>query len=133
MIAAALLTVGVLAGCGADDTADGSSAEPTNEPATDPTEESSPEPVVVDITIENGEVSPVGEEVEASVGQPIELRVDSDSADDLHIHSKPEQEFEVEADPGTEQLFEFTVDVPGQVDVESHETATTIVTLVVQP
>ena len=89
--------------------------------------------VVVEITITGGQVSPVGEEVEASVGQPIELRVDSDTADELHVHSEPEQEFEVEAEPGTDQVFTFTVDVPGQAEIESHETGVTIVTLVVQP
>jgi len=67
------------------------------------------------------------------VGQPIELRVDSDVADELHVHSEPEQEFEVEADPGTDQVFTFSVDLPGQVEVELHELEATIVELVVQP
>ena len=89
--------------------------------------------VVVEITMQDGEVAPVGEEVEASIGQPIELRVDSDTADELHVHSQSEHEFEVEADPGTEQVFRFTVDVPGQAEVESHETGVTIVSLVVRP
>ena len=116
-IAVALLTVSVVTGCGADGSGDGSSTEP----------------VVVDITIAGGEVTPTGDEVEATVGQPIELHVDSDAADELHVHSQPEHEFDVEADPGAEQVFEFTIDIPGQVDVESHETGETLVTLVVRP
>lgn len=117
-----LLTVSVLAGCGADEAA---STEPTDAPST--------EPVIVDITIADGEVAPIGEEVQATVGQSIQLLVDSDAADELHVHSQPEHEFDVEADPGTDQVFDFTVEIPGQVDVESHETGDTIVTLVVRP
>ena len=116
---AALLVVGTLASCGDD-----ADRAPSG---------SSDEPVVVEITIEGGEVSPVGEEVEARVGQPIELRVTSDTADELHVHSDPEEEFDVEPDPIADQVFTFTVEVPGQLEVESHEAGVTIVTLVVQP
>jgi len=117
----ALLALPFLTGCGdggePNDTGDGSGAEP----------------VVIDVTIADGEITPQGEQVEATVGQPIELRVESDAADVIHVHSEPEQEFEVGADPGTDQVFEFTVDIPGQVEVESHETETVIVELVVTP
>lgn len=116
-VAVALLTVSVLAGCGDDDSGDGSNTEP----------------VVVDFTFADGEIDPQGEEIDATVGQPIELHVDSDTADEIHVHSEPEHEFEVEADPGTNQVFRFSVDIPGQVEVESHETETTIVRLVVTP
>jgi hypothetical protein len=112
------LAVMALAGCGEDEASSDASRDDT---------------VVVDITIADGEVTPTGEEVEARVGEPIELHVDSDAADELHVHSQPEHSFEVEADPGNEQVFGFTVDIPGQIDVESHETGGTIVTLVVRP
>ncbi len=91
------------------------------------------DPVVVDIRIADGEVRPQGEEVGAWVDQPIELRVDSDIADEIHVHSEPEHEFEVEADPGTDQVFTFSVEIPSQVEVESHGTETTILKLVVTP
>ncbi len=116
-VAVALLTVSVLAGCGDDDSGDGSSTDP----------------VIVDITIADGEIDPQGEEIDATVGQPIELHVDSDTADEIHVHSEPEHEFEVAADPGTNQIFRFSVEIPGQVEIESHETGTTIVQLVVTP
>jgi len=58
------------------------------------------------------------------VGQPIVFEVDSDAADQLHVHSHPEHEFTVEPKPG--QSFQFTFDVPGNVDVELHEVNRTI-------
>jgi len=117
--AVTLLAAGALTSCGSDE-------------KTSPGGGSS-DAVVIDITIADGEVSPNGDAVDASVGQPIELRVDSDVADELHVHSEPEQEFEVEANPGTDQVFTFSVDLPGQVEVELHELEATIVELVVQP
>ena len=39
------------------------------------------------------------------------IRVNSDAADELHVHSVPEHTFDVEPRPG--QSFQFSVDVPG--------------------
>ena len=64
------------------------------------------------------------------MGEPIVLRVDSDAADQLHVHSNPEHTFAVE--PKNGQSFQFTVDVPGKVDVELHELNRTIATITVQ-
>ncbi len=47
------------------------------------------------------------------------MRVNSDVADELHVHSTPEHTFKIEAKPT--QQFQFTVDVPGKVDVELHQ------------
>ena len=99
------------------------SASPTDAP-----------PVVgtlIDVTIAGGTVAPTNAEVDAVVGQPIVLAVNSDAPDSIHAHSIPERVFEVQARPG--QRFEFTVDVPGQVDVELHELHRTIVTITVRP
>ncbi len=95
------------------------------------TEEPDDDAVVLDITIANGDVSPAGTTVEAKVGQPIELRVDSDAADELHVHSNPEHEFEVK--PADGQVFTFTVQQPGQVEIETHETGVVVAELVVTP
>lgn len=86
---------------------------------------------IIDVNIAGGTVAPTNAEVEAVAGQPIVLAVNSDAPDSIHVHSVPEYVFEVQARPG--QRFEFTVDVPGQVDVELHELNRTIVTITVRP
>lgn len=85
---------------------------------------------VFDITIINGAVMPTNAEWQATVGQRIELRVSSDAADELHIHSNPENSFPVNAEPN--QTFGFTVDVPGSVDVELHTLGSTVATIQVR-
>src|ERR1700676_948229 len=67
----------------------------------------------VDITIAGGTVTPTNAQLQAKVGQPITLRVSSDAADELHVHSVPDHTFTVE--PRPDQTFQFTVDVPGRV------------------
>ncbi len=47
------------------------------------------------------------------------MNVNSDVADELHVHSTPDHTFKVEAKPA--QTFQFTVDVPGKVDIELHQ------------
>ena len=87
--------------------------------------------VTIDVQISNGAVEPSGERLEATVGQPIRLRVNSDAADELHVHSDPEHTFDVQAKDG--QTFAFTIDRPGVYEVESHETGNIIVSLAVTP
>lgn len=125
--AAALIT----AGCGGSaDDAPGSAAPSTPSAATDLTDQQAPpaEPTL-EITIEGGEVTPTNAQLEAQVGQPIVIRVNSDAADELHVHSNPEYTFAVA--PTNGQMFEFTVEVPGRVDVELHHTHTTVATIAV--
>lgn len=86
---------------------------------------------LVTVTIAGGAVAPTNAEATAVAGQPIVLEVNSDAPDSIHVHSVPEHVFEVQARPG--QRFEFTVDVPGKVDVELHELNRTIVTITVRP
>lgn len=86
---------------------------------------------VVEITIDRGSVTPLNATVQARVGQPITLRVNSDTADELHVHATPEHSFQVEPKP--EQEFEFTADLPGSVDVELHQLNRTVATIHVQP
>ena len=86
---------------------------------------------MVDITIAGGTVTPTNAEVAATAGEPIIMRVNSDASDKLHVHSVPEHTFDVAARPG--QVFEFTVDVPGRVDVELHDLNRTVATIAVRP
>ena len=68
--------------------------------------------------------------VQGKVGEPIVVRVNSDATDELHVHSNPEHSFKIEARNG--QQFQFTVDVPGTVDIELHQLNRTIASVQVQ-
>lgn len=85
----------------------------------------------VDVTIAKGQVTPTNATLQAKVKQPITLRVTSDAADELHVHSTPDHKFQVAAAPN--QTFQFSVDVPGNVEVELHHLDRTIATIHVQP
>ncbi len=84
---------------------------------------------MLDVTIADGVVRPSGETLEAEVGQDIEVRIDSDAADEMHVHSSPEHEFDIK--PADDQVFRFSIDTPGQVEVETHETETVVAKIVV--
>ncbi|WP_072801750.1 hypothetical protein [Rhodococcoides yunnanense] len=109
----------------ADTTITDSVASPASEDLSEPSG------LTVDVRIENGSVTPTNVRYDASVGEEITVTVDSDTSDELHVHSVPEHSFEIEAAEG--QSFEFTVEVPGQVALELHHADRTIATLVVRP
>ena len=85
----------------------------------------------VDVTIAKGQVTPVNASLQAKVHQQITLRVTSDATDELHVHSTPDHKFQVAAAPN--QTFQFSVDVPGNVEVELHLLDRTVATIQVQP
>jgi len=127
--AAVLAAVLLLTGCGGDDTGTVSSS-----PNPSPNEPSATEAsvgVVVDIAISDGRVTPQGDRVEMKTGQKVTLRIRSDAHETIHVHSEPEQEFEVSQGDDVEKSF--TIDTPGQVAVEAHHLDVTIVQLVVRP
>ena len=88
-----------------------------------------PTRLAIDVDIKGGNVTPTNQQLQAGVKEQVIIRVNSDAADELHVHSTPEHKFNVEAKPM--QVFQFTVDVPGRVDVELHQLHTTIVTITV--
>ena len=87
-------------------------------------------PVVVTITEKGGSISADSDLVHVGVGQPIVFKITTDAADQIHVHSVPEHEFEVK--PGPVQTFRFSVGTPGTVEVESHGLDLTILKLEVQ-
>ncbi len=93
-------------------------------------DKASEDPVVVQITFENGEVTPDGDRIDVDAGQPIELEVTADEPGEIHVHSDPEHEFEYDA--GTQTLETFEIDRPGIVVVESHTYDKVIVQLEVK-
>lgn len=95
------------------------------------TSNSAPAALELNVTIANGQISPTNATLQAKVKQQITLHVTSDATDELHVHSVPDHRFQVAAAPN--QTFQFSVDVPGSVDVESHHLHKTIATIQVQP
>jgi sporulation-control protein spo0M len=93
-------------------------------------EQAPPSRLEVEVTIKGGTVTPTNEQLQAAVSEQIVIRVNSDAADELHVHSNPEHTFKVEPKAG--QSFQFTVAVPGKVDVELHQLKQTIATIEVQ-
>ena len=124
-----------VAGCGSPPAAPPEvSASESTAAATSSATEPAPSPAagpVIDVTIAAGTVTPTNTEVDARIGQPIVLEVTSDAIDSLHVHSVPERVFDVQ--PRAGQRFEFTVDIPGRVDVELHDLNRTVVTFAVTP
>jgi len=108
---AGIMLLGTASACGSDEKA------------------GSDEKVVVEISVEDGQITPKGDRVEVSAGQPIDLVVTADAAGSLHMHSDPEQEFAY--DVGT-QTFAISIDRPGVIEVESHDPPQIIVQLEVR-
>ncbi|WP_280483209.1 hypothetical protein, partial [Nocardia cyriacigeorgica] len=90
-----------------------------------------PHALVIEVRIADGSVTPVNARLDATVGRPIELVVDSDTEEELHVHATPEHTFAVL--PGTGQRFAFTVEVPGRVEIELHGSHRTVATVDVRP
>ena len=131
----ALLAAGVLfiAGCGGgSESAQTSSSTPsTVSPSDMSNQQQPPDRLDIDVTIEGGEVDPTNAQFEAKTNEAIVIRVNSDVADELHVHSTPEHTFKIEPEKALQ--FQFAVDVPGQVEIELHQLQKTIAIVQVRP
>lgn len=130
--ASVMVLAALVAGCSSKTAAPNPA---TSEAITTPPSSSAPTTAVptglaIPVSIMGGVVTPDNGEYEAKVGEPITINVDSDVADELHVHSVPEHEFEIK--PGIGQNFTFTVTVPGQVVIELHKIDKTVATLTVR-
>ncbi|MGH3355813.1 MAG: hypothetical protein ACRDOJ_07930 [Nocardioidaceae bacterium] len=116
-----------LTGCGGS-AEEGSATEPS------PTQQTPADAgaVEVEVEIEDGRVSPAGERVDVRLGQTIRLVVDSDAADEIHVHSTPEHSFRVPAG-ADDKVFEFALRQPGVVEAELHELGDVVVTFAARP
>ncbi len=104
----------------------------SGKPSTPKSNQSNDGSVTLEIVLAGDEVTPTGKQVEVRVGQRVQLRVDSDVTDELHVHSAPaEKLFEISADD--DQRFQLVPQQPGQFDVEVHSSGTLVAQLVVRP
>jgi hypothetical protein len=126
----------IIAGCGGSNGTDNASSSAASSPPSTvnpsnmPNDQAPPNRLDINVDIKGGSVTPTNQQLKAGVKEQIIIRVNSDAADELHVHSTPEHKFNVEAKPM--QIFQFTVDVPGKVDVELHHLNKTIATITVQ-
>ncbi len=137
----AATTCAFVIGCGATPEASQTTGSPTpgettvtqssQGPATASAAAEDTASTVINVGIAGGVVTPTNGQAQAVAGRPIVLMIDSDVADQLHVHSVPEYTFDIQA--GSGQKFEFTVDVPGRVDVELHDLDRTVLTIEVRP
>jgi sporulation-control protein spo0M len=132
LTAAALITAGCGGSNGTDNASSSASSSPpsTVNPSDMSNEQAPPNRLEIDVDIKGGDVTPTNQQMNAGLKEQIIIRVNSDAADELHVHSTPEHKFNIEAKPM--QIFQFTVDVPGKVDVELHHLNKTIATITVQ-
>lgn len=133
--ATALVAAILMSGCGsgetgpanADDSSPSSSASSSSPSETASSSSSasasaSPKPAgpALNVRIAGSEVAPNGKSLQLPAGKPLTISFKTDRAGELHVHSKPEQFVEFPAGTSTKKL---TIDVPGVVEVEEHDTS----------
>jgi hypothetical protein len=132
--AAALLVAACGGGGGGHEGHDSSAAAAPSASTINPSDmtdqQQPPNRLTIDVSIAGGNVTPTNAQLQGKVGEPIILNVNSDVADELHVHSVPDHTFPVEAKPN--QRFQFTVEVPGNVEIELHELNRVVASVQVQ-
>jgi hypothetical protein len=139
----------VLAGCGGGDSGSGSSTPSPSAPASTPTlPTNTPTPgspntnspsntadpsgeqadVTIDVTVANGKVNPSGATIKVKAGQTVLVKAISDADDELHIHGYDK---ELELSPGKAASVEFTANMKGTFEVETHKSGKLVAKLVV--
>jgi predicted small lipoprotein YifL len=122
-----------LAGCGDEPEPQ---AEPANDVSSSQATERSTKPAkerpagaTLDVTVNGGNVSPMGRTIEMATGDVLTVRITADRAGELHVHSSPEQMVEF-GQGRTRQGVK--IDKPGQVDVEEHDSGALVARLLVK-
>ena len=124
-----------LSGCGTEGETPADQPPTTASTSTGSPLSSSPDPSptptgpVIRVNIRGSKVSPVAERINAKVNEPVTFIVTADRPGGLHVHSSPEQSPEFQA--GTTTLS-VTIDKPGIVEVEEHESDAIVVQLEVR-
>ena len=104
-------------------------APTTTEPSPTTTTEAPPEMLVVEINYESGAVEGGGR-IEVPLGEPVLIRIDSDVADEGHLHG---YDIFVDLEPGTTGTIEFVADIPGIFELELEESRVLLADLEVAP
>jgi FtsP/CotA-like multicopper oxidase with cupredoxin domain len=87
------------------------------ETQTETTPPEPPQPSVTRIQIQGGEVVGGAPSIEAEQGEPVRIVVAADAPDEIHLHG---YDLTREAAPGAPARFNFTADLEGVFEIESH-------------
>lgn len=119
------LVIGLAAGCsGSGRTPSADNSGPASVISTAPVTGKS-----IEIAVTAGKVTPAPGRVEVAQGTRLRLVVTSDVADQIHVHGYDE---EAHLQAGTPATLEWAADIPGVFDVETHQTGTVLVQLLVR-
>ncbi len=127
--ATALLSVTLMA-C-----SQGAEPSPSTSPAASAAElpsESTPEAPAgptLEVRVTGDAVTPAAQQIDLAVGETLTIEVQADRAGELHVQSDPEQMLEFTSGA---KLLRLTLDSPGSVDLEEHETGVLIARLLVR-
>jgi ABC-type Fe3+-hydroxamate transport system substrate-binding protein len=100
---------------------------PTTEPPTTTTSE--PEGLEIDISFVSGAVEGGGR-IEVPLGEPVVIRIDSDTVDEGHLHG---YDIFVDLEPGATGVIEFVADIPGIFELELEDSGVLLADLQVAP
>ena len=84
--------------------------------------------MTVDVTVANGKVNPSGATVKVKAGQTVLIKAVSDAEEELHIHGYDK---ELKLTPGKAASVEFTANMKGTFEVETHKSGKLVAKLVV--
>lgn len=135
----------LVSGCAGEPDDAGDVAGPTAQPSassgstdserdTEDRSDPSPSPtsaagVSVDVMISGGEVAPSPGRTPVAVGQTVRIEVVGDQPDTVHVHG---YDVEAELSPSAPAVLEFTADLPGLFEVETHGSGLLLTQLVVE-
>lgn len=105
------LTVTGVAGCSSSKSSSGSTGGGSSATST-------PD-VTIDLTVTGNSVSPPDAVHDVKLGQHVRITVHVDTAQQIHLHG---YDVEKDATPSQPVVFDFTANIPGVVELESHKT-----------
>jgi len=137
VLAGAVLICFLLAGCGSDD-GDGQAAATTAAATSTSSATSTSEATtstagfsgkLIEIKVTGDQVETAERRVTVATGEKVRIRVQSDVADEVHVHG---YDLKKDVAPGKPAVIEFTADVPGSFEVELEEAHRKLIDLLVQ-
>jgi len=138
VLAGAVLICFLLAGCGSDD-GDGQAAATTAAATTATSSATSTSEAttstagfsgkLIEIKVTGDQVETAERRVTVATGEKVRIRVQSDVADEVHVHG---YDLKKDVAPGGPAVIEFTADVPGSFEVELEEAHRKLIDLRVQ-